>query len=171
MAKVIEASAVISARAGDLSGIDKIAAKLSSVSKVGQQVKSAMSGVAGDMAKQVADINAKLSKIDGFRTMSRGLDAASIAMRKAQQDAARLKAAMEAAGSPTKAMQHEYQRAAAAVERATAAFRAQGAAVRDARGALDAAGIPIGQIARQQAQLTASLNATTAAMLRQAGDV
>lgn len=166
--KIIEASAVISARAGDLSGLDKVASKIMSVSKAGQQVKTQFSGAASEMGKRVEEISAKLSKIDNFRTMSRGLDQASVAMKAAQQNAARLKAALDAAESPTRRMQSEYARAASAVDRAARAFRDQGQAVRSARSALEQAGVPVNQIARQQAQLTSALNTTTAAIQRQA---
>lgn len=167
MAKIIEASAVISARAGDLSGIDKMAAKLLSVSKAGASVKTAMAGASADLSKRVSEISGKLNSIDNFRTMSRGLDAASVAMNKARQEAGRLKAAIDAAEMPTKAMRGEYARAALAVERATAAFKNQGAAVRDARSSLEQAGIPVRQIAATQARLRSALDSTTAAMTRQ----
>lgn len=168
MAKIIEASAVINARAGDLSGVDKLASKLLAASKAGETVKRALGGAAGDLGKKVEEISAKLGKIENFRGMARGLDSASMAMRKAQQDAGRLKAALDATEKPAKAMRDEYARAAQAVERASAAFRQQGQATREARSALEGAGIPIKGIAAQQAQLLNSLNATTAAMHRQA---
>lgn len=169
MVQIIEASAVISGRAGDMSGFDKVASKLAAVSKVGAQVKTAMAGAGLELSKRVEEITAKLAKIDNFRTMSRGLDSASIAMKRAQQEASRLKAALDAAGSEaTRKMQQEYNSAAKAVERTTAAFRSQGVAVRETRAALEAAGIPVSAISKQQAGLAAQLDRTTAAMLRQA---
>lgn len=168
MAKVIEATAVISARAGDMSGLETMAANLMKVSKVGQQVKTALGGAAVDLGKRVTEISSQLAKIDNFRTMSRGLDQASIAMKAAQQNATRMKAALDAVDAPTRKMQSEYARAAAAVDRATQAFKSQGQAVREARSTLEASGIPINTIARQQEQLTRALNTTTRAMERQA---
>lgn len=168
MVKIIEASAVISARAGDMSGLDKVAANLLKVSKAGQAVKTQFGGAAADMGKRIEEINSKLSKIDNFRTMSRGLDQASTAMKVAQQRARDLKTALDAAERPTRGMQDEYARAAMAVDRATRAFREQGQAVRASRSALEQAGVPVNSIARQQQQLTSALNTTTAAMHRQA---
>lgn len=168
MGKIIEATAVISARAGDMSGLETMAANLMKVSKVGQQVKAAIGGAAVDLNKRVTEIGAQLAKIDNFRTMSRGLDQASIAMKAAQQNAARLKTVMDATNAPTRKMQSDFTRASAAVEKATQAFRGQGQAVREARSALEAAGIPVNTIARQQALLTQSLNSSTRAMERQA---
>lgn len=168
MVKIIEASAVISGRAGDLSGFEAVANKLNAVSKAGANVKTALGGAAGDLGKRVSEISAQLAKIDNFKAASRGLDQASIAMRRAQQEAGRLKQAMAEAASPNRSMQSDYDRAAKAVERASQAFRQQGQAVRDARSALSEAGIPVNQIARQQAQLTQALNTTTQAMQRQA---
>lgn len=168
MAKVIEATAVISARAGDMSGLETMAANLMKVSKVGQQVKTALGGAAVDLGKRVTEISSQLAKIDNFRAMSRGLDQASIAMKAAQQNATRMKAALDAVDAPTRKMQSEYARAAAAVDRATQAFKSQGQAVRETRATLEASGIPINTIARQQEQLTRALNTTTRAMERQA---
>lgn len=168
MTKIIEAKALISAGVGDMSGIDKMSAKLLAVSKAGTMVKNSLGSAGSDMAKQIEAIASKLSRIDNFRTVSRGLDNASVAMRQAHQEAARLKRELDATASPGRAMQGEYNRAAMAVQRATAAFREQGAAVREARSSLIASGIPINQIAKQQAELTRHFNATTAAMQRQA---
>lgn len=168
MVKIIEAAAVLSARAGNLGGIDKMADHLDRVSKAGRQAKASMAGTAADMAKRVGDINAALSRIGNFRTLSRGLDDASISMRRAQQEAARLKRELDATASPSRSMLSAYDRASKAVERASAAFRQQGQAVREARAALDAAGIPVNTIAKQQAALTSALDKTTQAMQRQA---
>lgn len=166
--KIIEASAVISARAGDMSGLDKAAANILKVSKAAQSVKTQFGGAAADMGKRIEEISSKLSKIDNFRNMSRGLDQASTAMKVAQQRARELRSALDAAERPSRAMQSEYARAASAVDRATRAFREQGQAVRASRSALEQAGVPVNQIARQQQQLTSALNTTTAAMHRQA---
>jgi hypothetical protein len=57
MAKIIEASALISARVGDMSGIDKLAAKLLSASKMGDEVKMALSGAGTDLANGVEEIS------------------------------------------------------------------------------------------------------------------
>lgn len=169
MARIIEATAVISGRAGDMSGFAKVASQLSAVSKAGQQVRTALAGAGTDLGKRVEEISSKLARIDNFRTMSRGLDEAALAMKRAQQDAAKLKTALDAAGeTATRKMQADYARAAAAVDRATQAFRSQGQAVRDARAALNEAGIPVNRIAKEQAHLAASLDKTTAAMQRQA---
>lgn len=169
MTKIIEASAIISAKAGDMSGFAAISKNLSAVSKASDAVKKSMGGVSTDLVKRIADIGAKLRSIDNFKSMSRGLDQASIAMRQAQQNAARLKTALDAAGdTASRKLMQDYSRASTAVERATRAFREQGQAVRAARGALTEAGIPVNTIAQQQAALTRSLNATTRAMERQA---
>lgn len=168
MAKIIEASAIINAKTGDMSGLAAISKQLSAVSKAGDQVKKAMGSASSDLGKRVEEIGSKLRSIENFRGMSRGLDQASVAMKRAVQDAARLKAAMDETARPTRAMQQEYSRASLAVERATRAFREQGAAVRAARTSLADAGIPLNQIRSQQAALTAAYDRTTAAMKRQA---
>lgn len=168
MAKIIEASAIISGKAGDMSGFAAIARQLESVSKAGDAVKKAMTGAVGDIGKKVEEAATKLRQIDNFRSMSKGLDAASVSMKRAVDEAARLKSAIDAADKPTRAMRSEYERAALAVSRATEAFRTQGQAVRAARSDLAASGIPINQLRAQQAQLTAAINSTTQAMQRQA---
>jgi len=167
VAKIIEASAVISAKAGDMSGLDAIASKISRVANVGDQVKKSLSNMTGDAGKRIEELSRKLSLIDNFRGMSKGLDQASVQFRRAQQEATRLKGVIESATAPTRAMQTEYNKAALAVDRASRAFRDQGVATREARRALESAGIPINTIARQQAQLTSAVNSTTEAMLRQ----
>jgi hypothetical protein len=169
MAKIIEASAIISAKAGDMSGFGAISKQLAAVSKAGEAVSKSIGSASSGLAKRVEEISGKLRSIDNFKSMSRGLDAASIAMKRAQQDAARLKGALDAAGDgATRKMMADFNRASIAVERATRAFREQGQAVRASRSALAEAGIPVNAIARQQAQLSASLDRTTAAMRRQA---
>lgn len=168
MPKIVEATAIISGKAGDMSGFAAISKQLMDVSKAGDAVKKAMSGAVGDIGKKVEEAATKLRQIDNFRTMSRGLDAASLSMKRAVDEAARLKSALDAANTPTRAMRAEYERAALAVSRTAEAFKLQGQAVRAARSDLAASGIPINQLKAQQAQLTAAINSTTSAMQRQA---
>lgn len=168
MARIIEASALISAKTGDMSGLAAISRQLEAVSKAGELVKKSVGGASADLAKRVEEIGGKLRSIDNFRGMSRGLDQAGVAMRKAVQDANRLKQAIDETARPSRSMAAEYARASATVERATRAFREQGQAVRAARTALADAGIPVSQIRAQQAALSVALDKTTAAMRRQA---
>lgn len=168
MAKIIEATAIISAKDQTGAALQSVIGKLNGVSKASAAIGKTLGGAAGDIGKKIEEINLKLRSIDNFRTMSRGLDQASLKLKQTQQEATRLGAAMAAMERPTRAIQTEYARAAREVERASQAFRQQGQAVREARRSLSEAGIPVNQIARQQAQLAQSLNATTAAMQRQA---
>lgn len=168
MAKIIEATAVISAKDMTGAALQSVIGKLNGVSKAGAAIGKTLGGAAGEMGKRIEEINKKLRSIDNFRTMSKGLDQASLKLRQTQQEASRLGAAMAAMERPTRAVEREYARATQAVERASQAFRQQGQAVRAARSALNEAGIPVNQIARQQSQLTHALNATTSAMQRQA---
>ena len=168
MAKIIEATAVISAKDMTGAALQSVIGKLNGVSKAGAAIGKTLGGAAGEMGKRIEEINKKLRSIDNFRTMSKGLDQASLKLRQTQQEANRLGAAMAAMERPTRAVEREYARATQAVERASQAFRQQGQAVRAARSALNEAGIPVNQIARQQSQLTHALNATTSAMQRQA---
>ena len=112
MAKIIEASAVISAKAGDMSGLDAIASKISRVANVGDQVKKSLGNMTGDAGKRIEELSRKLSLIDNFRGMSKGLDQASVQFRRAQQEATRLKGVIESATAPTRSMQTEYNNAA-----------------------------------------------------------
>lgn len=168
MAKIIEATAVISAKDMTGAALQSVIGKLNGVSKAGAAIGKTLGGAAGTMGKQIEEINRKLRSIDNFRTMSKGLDQASLKLKQTQQEASRLGAAMAAMERPTRSVEREYARATQAVERASQAFRQQGQAVRAARSALNEAGVPVNQIARQQAQLTHALNATTSAMQRQA---
>lgn len=168
MAKIIEATAVISAKDMTGAALQSVIGKLNGVSKAGAAIGKTLGGAAGEMGKRIEEINKKLRSIDNFRTMSKGLDQASLKLRQTQQEASRLGAAMAAMERPTRTVEREYARATQAVERASQAFRQQGQAVRAARSALNEAGIPVNQIARQQSQLTHALNATTSAMQRQA---
>lgn len=168
MAKIIEATAVISAKDMTGAALQSVIGKLNGVSKAGAAIGKTLGGAAGEMGKRIEEINKKLRSIDNFRTMSKGLDQASLKLKQTQQEANRLGAAMAAMERPTRAVEREYARATQAVERASQAFRQQGQAVRAARSALNEAGIPVNQIARQQTQLTHALNATTSAMQRQA---
>lgn len=167
MVKIVEAAAVISARAGDMSGIDKLAARMQAASKAGSMVKQSLGSASAELAKQVEAVGSKLAKIDNFRTVSRGLDDASLAMKRAHQEANRLKREIDASASPTKAMLGEYGRASMAVSRMTAAFREQGQVMKAATRDLLDAGIVPKQLARHQIELTRTLNATTAAMKQQ----
>lgn len=165
--RIVEAAAVISARAGDMSGIDKLAARMQAASKAGSMVKQSLGSASAELAKQVEAVGSKLAKIDNFRTVSRGLDDASLAMKRAHQEANRLKREIDATASPTKAMLGEYGRASMAVSRMTAAFREQGQVMKAATRDLLDAGIVPKQLARHQIELTRTLNATTAAMKQQ----
>ncbi|WP_377005963.1 phage tail tape measure protein [Bosea vestrisii] len=167
MVKIVEAAAVISARAGDMSGIDKLAEKIAATGKAGAMVKNSLGAASADLGKQVEAIGSKLAKVDNFRTVARGLDETSLAMRRTQQEAARLKREIDSTASPTKAMMGEYSRASMAVTRATAAFREQGQVMKAATRDLLDAGIVPKQLARHQAELTRNLTATTAAMKQQ----
>jgi len=168
MAKIIEAHAVISASDKSGAAFQAFANKVANVAKAGEQVKKSLGNMTGDAGKRIEELHRKLALIDNFKGLSKGLDQASLQFRRAQQEANRLKGIIDATTAPTRAMQAEYNRAALAVDRASRAFREQGVAAREARRALEGAGVPVNRLAAEQAKVTQSLNATTAAMQRQA---
>jgi hypothetical protein len=167
MARTIEAKAIISAEDHASKTFAAMAKRVAEISKA--QSAFAKSGGAEflRMQKTVADLDGKLAKIQGFRRLSRELDAASLSHRRAQQEAGKLKQALDAAGGSGGKVARDFERAQRGAERAAQAFRAQGQAAREARQGLEAAGIPINRLAQMERQLKQQIDAATEALKRQ----
>lgn len=120
------------------------------------------------MADALAKAVAEAKKIESFRQMSKALDAASINFKAATQNLNRLKSEMAAAEKPTRALQNAVKAAQAEAKAAKTAFIEQGQAVRSARQEFEAAGTSIKSLAKQEAELRASIEGTTKAMTAQA---
>jgi hypothetical protein len=167
MARIIEARALLTADDQASAKILAMAKRVEQVTKSQQQFARAGGEQMLTMSKRVDELNAKLARIDGFKKVSRDLDAVSLAHRKAQQDATRLKAALDAAGGSSGKLALDYSRAARAAETARSAFVRQGQAVREARAGLEAVGIPVNRLAQRQRELEMRVRGATAAMQRQ----
>ena len=167
MAKIIEARALLTADDQASAKILAMAKKVEQVTKAQQQFARAGGEQLSTMAKRADELNAKLGRIDGFKKVSRDLDKASIANRRAQQEATRLKSALDAAGGSGGRLARDYERAARAADTARAAFMLQGRAVRQARSDLEAAGIPVTRLAQRQRELEQRVRGATAALQRQ----
>ncbi|MFG1290627.1 phage tail tape measure protein [Xanthobacter versatilis] len=139
------------------------------VDQISGPAKTAAKALTG-LEKELADLRAKASKIDEFKNTSRALDQASLAFKRSKDEVARLKAEMASVASPTKQMQQALAQAQRAADRAKQSFLSQGQAARQAANDLRAAGITKNQIAATEASLARQLDATTAAMRRQAAE-
>lgn len=168
MVKVIEARALLTAD-------DQASPKLVALAKRAEQIAKASAAASksgaeqfSKMAQQIEATQSKLAAMTGYRKMARDLDTASIAHRKAQQEANRMKAAVEAAGGAGGKLARDYDRAARAAENARTAFMSQGRAVRQSRAELEAMGIPVRRLADMERQLASQADRATAALKRQA---
>ncbi|NMN56476.1 hypothetical protein FHT36_000354 [Xanthobacter sp. SG618] len=139
------------------------------VDQISGPAKTAAKALTG-LEKELADLRAKASKIDEFKNASRALDQASLAFKRSKDEVARLKAEMANVASPTRQMQQALSQAQRAADRAKQSFMEQGRAARQAAKDLSAAGIAKNQIAATEATLARQLDATTAAMRRQAAE-
>lgn len=110
-------------------------------------------------------LQAQAGAIEDFRVDARGLKQVSQAYRLAQQDLRKLKAEM--ASAPSDAVASKLAEAHAAVARTSAAFQAQGAAVRSSRAALAEAGVGVNQLKSAETGLAASIGKATAELQRQ----
>lgn len=167
MAKIIEARALLTADDQASAKIVAMAKRVEQVSKANQQFARSGSEQMLAMTKRVDALNAKLTQIQGFKKISKDLDGASIAYKRAQQEANRLKSALDAAGGSGGKLARDYERAARAADMARTAFMRQGQAVRQARSDLEAAGVPVNRLAQRQRELEMRVRGATAAMQRQ----
>lgn len=167
MAKIIEARALLTADDQASAKLLAMAKRVEQVTKSQQQFARAGGEQMLVMSKRVDELNAKLGKIDGFKKVSRDLNGASIAHRRAQQEANRLKVALDAAGGAGGKLARDYERAARAADTARSAFMLQGRAVRQARADLEAAGIPVNRLTQRQRELEQRVRGATAALQRQ----
>lgn len=167
MTRVIEARARITAEDAASAKIAAIGKRISEVAKAQATVNRTGGQDLLAMARRVDDLQSRLAQVQGFRTLSRDLDAARLAMARAQAEASRLKTALSSTSEPTRAMQRDFDRATRAADAARAAFIAQGRATREARAGLEAAGMPISRLAQTQRDLEARTRAATAALERQ----
>lgn len=138
-----------------------------------QGFSAALDGIAGKrslakMTGHVAAIRKDLAaaeKIDVFRSASRRLDEMAVSMKAARQEAAKARQITGTGADATVVHDAQKQRA---LERATKAFRDQGAATRQARSELADAGIAVKGLAAAEAQLKRNIEGSTGALQRQA---
>ncbi len=162
--RIITAEAVISAKDATGDVFINIARKLG---EVGKSAKA--SAEVERLSKSLSDASKQAEKIGQFRVASKTLDVASLSMAKARQNAAQLAAQIAGMDKPTATLTGKLNQAEREVTRATEAFKRQGQAVRDARGVLDAAGIPLGKLGTEQTRLKGVIEGTTRALEHQIG--
>lgn len=169
MVKIIEARALLTAKDEASQKLLAMARNVDRISKAHDRVASANVRQTERMSAALNRLQMESGRIDSFRRMSRELNTASLAMRRAEQSAAQAKRALDGVGRTDSAgrLSREYERAARSAERARHAFVEQGRAVRTARQDLEAAGIPVSNLANRQRDLQTRIDQATAAMMRQ----
>ncbi len=110
----------------------------------------------------------KAAKIAEFRTLSKQVDQASVAFKAAQQNVRKLAADIAASDSPTKKMQAALAAAQRQSDRSKASFVEQGQALRSLRASMVDLGLPINQVANEEARLRSMAQSATAALEHQA---
>lgn len=120
------------------------------------------------LTDELTRADAALKKIGDFRQAQQGFAAARQTFREAQENVRQLARQMAEAEKPTRELQNSFRRAQAAVKAASADFDRQKAAVLGAKNSLSEYGIGLNQLAGAEGRLRSSIDATTAAMKRQA---
>lgn len=167
MVQIIEATALINAKAGDVSGFGAVAKNLMALSKTGQLVANSMGQSTSALGQKIADMRSQIQKIDNFRALHQGLTESRTRFNQAQADVTRFARAIEQAGQPTRELTRDYERAQRAVSAASRAFDEQRRAVSASRAELAQAGIPLRGLTEQQEALRRRFDRTTAAMKAQ----
>lgn len=141
-----------------------------------------VSGPAGNAAKALGGIGKSLKDLDktsgnlskatnllgtiaDFKGASRDLDRLSLAYKRAQQEARKLASATS--DSSSAAQKRAMEKAAAAADRAKAAFMEQGRVVRALRSDLSMAGVAVSKLAAEEKRLQAAATAATSALAKQ----
>jgi TP901 family phage tail tape measure protein len=105
--------------------------------------------------------------IGAFREMRAGVSASSAQMAAAQARVASLAQAMQAAGTPTKAMTRDFEKAKQAAAQLKAAHEQQQGQLQQLRTRLSGAGIDTRNLSQHERDLRANITSTNAAMLTQ----
>ncbi len=157
---------------------------------------SRLAGTSPDLARMVKQIEAAqaaMARIGSFRDASRGLEGARTSLRGARAEAARLAAELDRARARSEALkgvktssanpnakadrasaaadvrrlERSLKGANAAATESWTAFRGQATALRAMKEGLSAAGLSVDGLRSQELALRDSINATTAALMRQ----
>jgi TP901 family phage tail tape measure protein len=105
--------------------------------------------------------------IGAFREMRAGVSATSAQMAAAQARVASLAQAMQAAGTPTKAMTRDFEKAKQAAAQLKTAHEQQQGQLQQLRTRLSGAGIDTRNLSQHERDLRANITSTNAAMLTQ----
>lgn len=167
MARIIEAKAVISAEDRASATLAAMAKRVSEMSKAQAAYNKAGGAQTAKMAADMSKLDKKMVEMAGFRKLSANVQLVGEHFRRAQADAARLKTAMQAAGTAGGTFAKDYERAVRAMDLAKRAYRDQIMATRDARQAIEATGMSVSQLSNKQGHLRRQIEASTAALKQQ----
>lgn len=178
MVKVIEATALINAKTGDISGFSAIANKFALMNQTSQTVARSTARAAADMGRKIGEVTKAMSvrfedlgrkdrAIDNLtRSMGR-LAETRTAFRDAETHVRSLAREMAASTEPSRQMARNYEQAQRQVRSASAAFNESRNAAVAAKRAMVDLGLPLTGLGRQQAELRERIRGTTLAMQQQ----
>ena len=161
--RVMSAEVVLTAK--DATGAT-FAALGKKIDSIGKAAKS--SAQVDALAKILERAQAQMKAIDALQSKRETFGSARAKFRETQVAVEQAARAMRGAGGATKALKADYDKARAAVSRASTAFEKQKVAVLDAKRALEGFGTPVGRIASEQKRLKGVIDSTTVALERQA---
>lgn len=160
---IVAAQVVITGKDDTGAAFSSIKGKIEAVEKQLNQV-----GKAADLAARLKQVNDQLASIDKLRGSEQRLAGLSQRYSEARTAAEKTAAAYKAAEKPTVALERAMDRAAQSASRAGAAYFSQLDKVEALRRGLDGAGLSVNRLAAEEARLRRDIEATTAAMTRQA---